>query len=254
MANLTTDQRKYLNSVFATAYRKYNSVSSESLDFGAVASSTLLTDAECESLAEIKYAEYQSLREEQINASADQKVLQKQTKIEKTNSNYEANALAINSAGQKRGLSGSSVIISALANALAFKNSETAKIQSEIDFIELKRMNDLAKLNENVSGKVQAFAKKLKKESVESYIKFGKEVSLQTSRSLKDLISMGKADISINKDEAMNKEIYAKYLEFLLVNFSPDDAVDLVQNDEIFYSNLSSTYYDMLLEAVEVRA
>ena len=190
---LNDEDRKLLNDIYARAYKKYNTGSTEGLEF------SLLAQAES----------YDAHK-----------------RVERVCQRYDEQVARINANAAKRGMLSSTVVLEQLDRALERCNTEVSAIENKL-FIENRKFS----------------------------LAIEKERSAAASRGFRNMLELVKARATATVDSQtfIDEEVYAEYFAWL-GGQDRMDAVAYVQNDPLFVFNLSSTYYNKLLQEMKNRA
>jgi|GEM_PF-5208182 len=146
---------------------------------------------------------------------------------------YAARVLTVNTDADKRGLGTSTAALQL-----------TAKADEE-------RTLALSKLDTASDARVKALARKMLADNAAVM-----RLSLTADKNSLDMfVTQSKAGgyTDAEKQKAMDEEVYAEYLRFLLGK-PPNDAFSIVQSDPLFFYNLSAEYFTRLSKALQDRA
>jgi hypothetical protein len=205
---LAEKDRKYLNDIYAKAYKKY---------FGWTASTPggkPLSYQEAVVVARDELERFHGLRCTEIHAK------------------HDARVLAINTEANKRGLITSTVVLQQIERAMYERDLALEKFGTVTD------------------AKVRAAARKIMAEELANT-----KLRVQADRDALNMITQRARTGGIPQSDlqrAMDEEVYAEYLRFLL-GLSPEVALAHVDNDPLFFFNLSSTYFNRLKAEMERR-
>lgn len=169
---------------------------------------------------------------EAMNAARDELESFYNARRTEINAKHDARVLAINTEANKRGLITSTIVL------------------QQIERAEYERDLALSKFETVTEARVRAAARKIMADELGIA-----RLSVQADRDALNMLlektkSGGIPSADIQK--AMDEEVFAEYLRFLL-DQSPDDALAYVTDDPLFYYNLSQTYFQKLKAQMEQR-
>jgi hypothetical protein len=233
MAHLDEADRKFLNEIYARAYKKFFAFAT---DYADILIPCVIGLDSAREQAQAEYEAYCDHMRDTVNASY-------RGKVDRIESDYEARVARINDDIYKRGLAEGSAGVWLLARALAGKQ---ARIEEAVVAKDLK----LAKLDIDCADKIERRAKKIYNEALRNNIAIAESASIMGSRSLNEAQGLGLTAVQAQK--LLDEEVYAQYLLFLL-KFPYDVALGFVDDDPLFNYNLSASYYDRLVGEMEER-
>ncbi|MCL2569802.1 MAG: hypothetical protein FWE16_01175 [Firmicutes bacterium] len=255
MANrfLSPQERIDLDIQYARILRKFTVGGTDFID--EINTPTPLTQDEAHMIAKQQLEELVNTKIAEINETAAERTRRLKERLENINQQYFDRVEKINSDAHRRGLSQSTIVLVQRENALQDKIRKEESIYAQIDHTEERRYLVTERHRITLYTRLGALAKRLHAESVRLNVIASREKSHQKSRSLRHMTHLQRTrlDISLNTQEIIDEELYAVYLQFLFAK-NPRHARDLVDNDPLFFFNLSSTYFMRLLNAVEERA
>lgn len=145
---------------------------------------------------------------------------------------HEARILGINTEANKRGLINSTIVLQQIERAKHERDIALSKFETVTD---AKVRIAARKIMTDELGQTRLLA-----QSDRDALKFALELSKVGGISVADL------------QKAFDEEIYAEYLQFLLA-LSPEIALAYVNNDPLFFYNLSATYFNKLKAEMDKR-
>lgn len=148
------------------------------------------------------------------------------------NTKFNERIIAINTEAGKRGLLTSTIVIQQIEKAEYDRTVMLAKFESVAD----SQIRALARKMMNDNAALIKAQQKADKDSLDMFAKQSSVGGFST----------------VEKQKAMDEEVYCEYLRFLLSK-SPEVALSYIDDDPLFYYNLSSAYYEKLLAEAEKR-
>ena len=219
----------YLNEIYARAYKKH-------FAFSTAVGFAPISYTEAVEAARDELEDFYALRRGEINAKAADRITQ-------ITADYETRVIAINNEAAARGLLGSTVVLYQLGQALSDK-------QAKIDRAEYDRDTALSKFETVTDAKVRTAARKMMNDNAAA-MRLRITADKHTLDMLYRQTSIGGFS-TIEKQKAMDEEVYGEYLAWLLVK-DPQDAFAYVDDDPLFFFNLSTVYYNKLKTEMQTR-
>lgn len=205
---LNDTDRKYLDEVYARAYKKYFAFSSSGIFTDA------LTFNDAFEAAREELEAYNTARRKEINTKFNERIAE------------------INTEAGKRGLLTSTIIMQQIEKAEYDRTITLQKFESVTD----SQIRALARKMMNDNAALLKLQQKADKDSLDIFTKQSTVGGFSTTE----------------KQKAMDEEVYGEYLRFLVAQ-SPEVALSYIEDDPVFYFNLSTEYYQKLLAEAEKR-
>ena len=236
---LTHAEREYLDGIFARTLRKYNVGGTDFLNL--IEEPKVLTHEEAVELARDQLIRKSEVQLEQLHSNIARRT-------ERALKQYESRVAQIKTDATRRGMQNSTVVLSQLDRAARAKDAE-------IDFIEQDRELRSERIKLTADARVEALGKRIHADSMRTNIQVLREKSAQHSRSYRDWLQFQHARLTlpINTQATAEQEIYDRILEFMLT-LPPRRAANIVDNDPVFFFNLTPVQYSRMFTELTRRA
>jgi len=227
---LNEQERRELNSFYVSAYRKH-------FAYG--------TGLKTREIKPLSYTDAVKLAREELEEFFDNRrkeiAWRNEKRIAQADREHTQRVLAINTDAGKRGLLGSTIVLHQL---------ELARIerQTKIDRADFDKAVALARFENVTEGRVRTQARRLMSDSAAT-IRLGIQSDVATWNQLHRTRGL---TTNAERQRAMDEEVLAEFKRFLLSK-SPAVAVSLVENDPLFFQNLSNDYHQRLIQEMRRR-
>jgi len=225
---LNQTDRDYLNSVYAIAYKKWFA---GKFNMGNI---QMMNYAEAVEQAKQELEEFYQNRREEIKERT-------KLKIDAIEREHTRRTNAINNDASSRGLLGSTIVLHQLENA---RNERSVKLER----VELDKQSQLERFAHTTERQIRTNARRIMSDQA-ALLRVGLAADQHSYRVMFDTRGV----LANNeRQRAMDEEIYGEYKRWLLTH-SPEVALAYVDGDPLFYFNLSSSYYQRLVDEFERR-